>query len=302
MRNTPLKLLLLLLILLQGLGAGAQQLEPEAYFVQDSLRVGEPVQYSLSIRYPRQFTVLFPDSTFALPPFELLQRTYYPTRSDSLYSFDSVVYTLTAFYPDSLLGLQLPIYMVQGRDSIPLWAKGDSIYVASILPPRINADSLQFVSTTEYTEVEYPFNYPYVILGLIGLSVFVFAGIAVFGKSVRRKFKLWLLRRRYSSFEEEYSTTFSRYLAGDPAVRPDELLLIWKSYLEELEKKPYTKLTSQEIADSNTNPPLWLQILRPIDRSIYGYQGGDDLPTSLQELRSLAQQKYEKRKLEVLHA
>jgi hypothetical protein len=126
--------------------------------------------------------------------------------------------------------------------------------------------------------------------------------VAVFGKSVRRKIKLWFLQRRYSHFDEEYSGTLSRFLAGDPAVRPDELLLIWKSYLEELEKKPYTKLTSQEIADSNSNGKLWLKILRPIDRSIYGYQGGEDLANSLEELRNLALQKYEKRKQEVLNA
>lgn len=259
------------------------------------------MQFSLSLRYPSRLNLLFPDSTYGVAPFELLSRTYFPTRSDSLYSVDSVVYTLTAFFPDSLLSLRLPVYMVQGRDSLPLWTQPDSIFVVSILPPRLAADSLAFEADTAYVEVHYPFNYPYAILGFIGLSVFVFAGVAVFGKSVRRKIKLWFLQRRYSNFEEEYSGTLSRFLAGDPAARPDELLLIWKSYLEELEKKPYTKLTSQEIADSNANGKLWLKVLRPIDRSIYGYHGGEDLSNSLEELRNLARQKYETRKQEVLN-
>jgi hypothetical protein len=297
-----LKKLFFLFLLLQGVSAGAQQLVPEGYFLQDSLKVGEPIQYSLSIRYPKRLNLLFPDSSYGVAPFELLHLDYFPTRSDSLYSVDSVVYTLTAFFPDSLLYLRLPIYMVEGRDSLALWAQPDSIQVVSILPPRLATDSLLFESNTDYSEVHYPFNYPYAILGLIGLSVFVFAAVAVFGKSVRRKIKLWFLQRRYSHFDEEYSGTLSRFLAGDTAVRPDELLLIWKSYLEELEKKPYTKLTSQEIADSTSNGKLWLKILRPIDRSIYGYQAGEDLSNSLEELRNLARQKYEKRKQEVLNA
>lgn len=302
MPETPLKKLFILLLLLMSGTAMAQQIVPEGYFVQDSLKVGEPVQYSLSVRYPKRLNLLLPDSTFNFAPFELLGRNYYPTRSDSLSSFDSVVYTLTAFYPDSLLGLRLPLYMVQGRDSLALWPGPDSIYGVSILPPLAEADSLQFKSDTEYADVEYPVNYPYILIGIIGLSIFVFAAVAVFGKSVKRKIRLWFLERRFGNFDEEYSTILSRFLAGDPAVRPDELLLLWKTYLEELEKKPYTKLTSQEIADLSSNAKLWLTILRPIDRSIYGYQSGEDLNQSLRELQDLARQKFEKRKQEVINA
>lgn len=301
MPDKPLKVGLLLLFFMQFFYVQAQEIVPRARFIQDSLLVGEPVQFSVSLRYPKKLNVLLPDSTFDFSPFEIVSRKYFPTRSDSTYSHDSVVYVLTSFYPDSLLELSLPVYMINGRDSLPIWTEPDQIMVGSILK-GIETDSLQYVSNITYAPVEYPFNYPYFLLGLAGILVFVASGVAVFGKSVRRKIRLWFLQRRFKSFDEAYKSRLSRFLIGDPAVRPDELLLLWKTYLEDLEKKPYTKLTSQEIAQINEDRQKWLQVLRPIDRSIYGYQAGEDLQNSLQQLQLLARQKFDDRKQEVLNA
>lgn len=296
-----LKVVLLLLFFQQFSSIHAQELVPKAHFIQDSLLVGEPVAFSVSLRYPKKLNLLLPDSTYDFSPFEIISRHYFPTRSDSLYSHDSVVYMLTSFYPDSLLELSLPVFMIQGKDSLPLWTEPDQIRAGSVLVGTAS-DTLQIESHTAYTAVEYPFNYPYFFLGLIGMLVFIASGVAVFGKSVRRKIRLWFLQRRFSSFDEAYTSKMSRFLTGDPSVRADELLLLWKNYLEDLEKKPYTKLTSQEIAEINPDKNHWLQVLRPIDRSIYGYQAGEDLQISLQQLQELAREKFDRRKQEVLNA
>ncbi len=301
MPDKPLKVFIIALLLLQVVLAQAQEIVPKGRFIQDSLLVGEPAHFSMSLRYPKQLNMLLPDSTYNFAPFELVRWQYYPTHSDSLYSYDSVVYHLTSFAPNTVQQLRLPVYMIQGKDSLPVWTVPDSVVIASVLP-LAGVDSLQFESSTTYTPVEYPFNYPYFVLGVIGLLVFIFTVVAVFGKSVRRKVKLWFLRRRYQRFNRAYADRLRRFLAGDPGIRPDELLLHWKTYLEELEKKPYTKLTSQEIAALNMDQKYWLQVLRPIDRSIYGYQSGEDLQASLSQLQELAKQKFETRKQEVLHA
>jgi hypothetical protein len=299
-----LKVIFTSLLFLQAVLAPAQQILPKGLFLKDSIKVGEPVVFSLSVRYPRQLNLLLPDSTYDFSPFEIIGSQYFTTQSDSLYSHDSVVYTLTGFIPASVQSLRLPVFMVQGSDSLPIWTNADSVHVVSVLPAESAeaADSLQFQSNTNYVTVNYPFNYPYFLLGLLAALIFIFICVAVFGKSIRRKIRLWFLQRRFSSFEGEYSSRLKRFLAGDPAVRPDELLLHWKTYLEDLEKKPYTKLTSQEIAEINQDQKYWLNVLRPIDRSIYGYHTGDDLQNSLRQLQTLAQQKFEKRKLEVLNA
>lgn len=301
MPEKQLKTVLLCLLLCSFFSSRAQEILPKGYFLQDSLKVGEPVAYSLSLRYPRQFTLLFPDSTHQFTPFEFVEKQYFPTRSDSLYSLDSVVYILSSFYPDSTLYLSMPLYLVEGTDSLAIWTETDSIFVVPALPAAV-ADTLPFQTSLDYQAVEYPFNYPYFLLGLMGVVIFVVSAVAVFGKSVRRNIRLWFLQRRYKRFNKEYSSRLSRFLSGDPAVRPDELLLHWKTYLEDLEKKPYTKLTSQEIAEVNTDKKVWLNVLRPIDRSIYGYQSGEDLQNSLQALQMLAQEKFNKRKEEVLNA
>lgn len=301
MPEKPLKFLLICLFLLQAVGVSSQEIVPKGRFLQDSLLVGAPAAYSMSLRYPRQFNLLLPDSTYNFAPFDIVAWEYFPTRSDSLYSYDSVVYYLTSFTPNSTQQLRLPVYMIQGKDSVPIWTATDSLVVATVLP-RTGLDSLQFTADTTYTPVAYPFNYPYFVLGLLGILVFAISVFAVFGKSVRKKIKLWFLQRRYEKFSRAYAERLRRYEAGDPMVKPDELLLHWKAYLEELEKKPYTKLTSQEIADLNMDQKYWLQVLRPIDRSIYGYHEGEDLQQSLTQLQELAKHKFETRKQEVLHA
>ncbi|MBW3544120.1 MAG: hypothetical protein KY428_00740, partial [Bacteroidetes bacterium] len=151
-----LKLLLFILFLFQTHGAYAQEIVPKGSFLQDSLLVGAPAPYSMSLRYPKQFNLLLPDSTYNFAPFEIVGWEYFPTRSDSLYSYDSVVYYLTSFTPNSMQQLRLPVYMIQGSDSVPIWTATDSLVVASVLPVT-GLDTLQFEADTTYTPVDYPF-------------------------------------------------------------------------------------------------------------------------------------------------
>ena len=62
----------------------AQSLKPRGYFSADTVKVGEPVHYTLTFRYPRNLEVVFPGEEAQYVPFEYLDRTFFPTRSDSL--------------------------------------------------------------------------------------------------------------------------------------------------------------------------------------------------------------------------
>src|SRR5690348_12171602 len=75
----------------------SQTVTVKAGFAADSTRVGENVFFYLTARYPKTQQIVFPDSSFAYSPFELLKKDYFPTRTNDSTSYDSAVYSLRTF-------------------------------------------------------------------------------------------------------------------------------------------------------------------------------------------------------------
>jgi hypothetical protein len=44
---------------------------PRGKFLEDSIRIGEPVRFILSFKYPMDFEVIFPDFLYDFSPFEM---------------------------------------------------------------------------------------------------------------------------------------------------------------------------------------------------------------------------------------
>ena len=100
------------LLLALSIPVKGQIVQPESSFNKDSVKIGEEVVYSRSIRYLSTKDVVFPDSLFNFAPFELYKKVSFPTRSDSIFSLDSAVYHLSTFELDTVQLLNLPIFMV----------------------------------------------------------------------------------------------------------------------------------------------------------------------------------------------
>lgn len=278
----------------------AQEIQLKGSFLADSVKIGEPVLYSFSVRYPRQLDVLLPDSTFNFAPFEFVEKTYYPTKSDSLFSTDSVVYTLATFELDQQQQLRLPAYILRQRDSSIVFADPARIQVLEMIP--VLSDSAAFIENTAYTPVPQEVNYPYLIAGII-FALLILAALAwVFGKPIQRQYQIYKLKRAYRRYEKEYQQALEGYESKKDDVRPEHLLGIWKYYMEQLEQVPYTKLTTKEIAARQTNGTNLNHILKPIDRGIYGRLSENRISQSFQELHQVATKRYHDKVKEVRHA
>ena len=147
----------------------AQELVPKGVFLKDTVKIGEQVLYSLSITYPVDADVLFPDSLFNFSPFELNQKDYFFTSSNESISFDSAVYNLSTFEIDSVQFLNLPVFLLNNGDSLVLRSDLDSIVLGHVVLQI--PDSLAFIENTIYREISKEFNYPYLIAGLIIFTV-----------------------------------------------------------------------------------------------------------------------------------
>lgn len=281
MKKYGLGLIFSLAIILNLYG---QQIKPTGKFLQDSMAIGEPVEYSLSIRYPAEFQVLMPDSLFKYAPFEYTSKQFFPTKTDSTHSFDSVVYTLTSFEIDKIQKVKLPVFIIQGNDSTAVFAKSDSIYLKEQI--QVVSDSLKMKTDAIITKLDKDFNYPYLIAFLIVLGIVILLVIIFFGKNLRKKWQIWRLNKRHKKFRASFNEKVSS--VGElPVEKIEQLLYIWKKHAEFISKSPYAKLTSKEINQMQQNEELYNN-LKLIDRTIYSSKGRQNATEAFQFLMNYA--------------
>ena len=291
------------LLLLLSFTASAQALKPRGYFSADTLKVGEPVRYTLTFRYPRSLEVVFPGEEARYAPFEYLDRTFFPTRSDSVYSYDSVVYEVATFELDSVQPLTLPVYVVDtdeaGRaDSTAIYADIDSIYLQAVTQQL--PDSLALKENTNPREIPLQFNYPYVLIGLGALVLLLLVLYLLFGKQLRRRWQLRRLRKANEQFTTRFNEVLDSLKAHPDRQHSEAALVMWKRYMERLDRTPYTKLTTREIAQLPSGEPLG-DDLRAIDRSIYGKAMNGELIGHFKQLQQHTDTRFQQRIEEIKH-
>ena len=283
--------------------AFAQEASPGAVvkgrFESDSISIGKSVPYTLTARYPRDKQVLFPDSTFSFAPFEISKKKFFPTRTDGQTSFDSVVYYLTTFEIDSVQRLKLPVFILQEKDCVKVFSRTDSISLSfrvASMPDSVSVEQLPLKTNTAYQKVSWILNYPILLAALIILIIGAIATWIIFGKRIRKYFVLKRLNKDYQQFVNAFTSSLGKLSAGFTSRRAEDTLIIWKKYMEDLERSPYTKFTSREIVRLVNDQQLE-GALRTIDRGIYGGY----LPTvdTFEFLKSYSHQRFQKKEAEV---
>lgn len=275
----------------------AQEISPYGKFLQDSVMIGEEVHYSLSIRYPKDWHLIFPDSTQDMEPFEFYAKTYFPTRIDSTHAYDSAVYRLATFEIDLIQKLQLPVYLLNGNDSTIILSNPDSVFLKELV--TVVPDSLAFKENLTYQVVDYAVNYPYLMIGL-GILLVVLIGVYfIFGKAIRIKIKLYRMKKAYEKFSSKFDNGILKIKQSETnAELIEKILVIWKAYMEKLEDRPFTKYTSKEILKVGFEKEL-KDVLQNIDRSIYGAVGDEEMHKNFEALEDFTLSRYQIKTKEV---
>jgi hypothetical protein len=290
--------LLIMVCFFQG---HSQDVKINGGFLSDSLKIGEQTAFYLSARYPSTLTVLFPDSSFAFTPFEYQKRNYFPTRSESGTSFDSAVYYLTTFEVDRVQFLNLPVYIVQARDCTMVDSPMDSVLITQLvakMPDSLSVDKLPLKMNTAYQKVFLQFNFWIVLIALGGLLVIGVIVWIFFGKRIRQYFRARSLKKQHAQFVRNYASNLDQLRAAFSAMTAENALSIWKKYMEQLESRPYTKLTTKETLNLIHDENL-LKNLKMIDTAVYGYS--TSVYDSLDYLKHFADERFSKKLQEVAH-
>lgn len=279
--------------------ANAQDVKVNSGFLEDSTKIGEEVRFYLSAKYPSSLNILFPDSTFAFAPFEYAGKTYFPTRTDNGVSVDSAVFSFTTFEVERVQFLQLPVFVIQPRDCTVYQSLRDSVLITQLvtqMPDSVSADKLPLKMNTAYQKVFFEFN-TWVLIIVIGVLVVIAVLVwIIYGKKIARYFKTKRLSKKHSEFMAAYNkliaeiqTTFSPRVA-------ESALSTWKKYMEQLEARPYTKLTTRETLNVIPDESLG-QNLRTVDQAIYGHN--TSVISSLETLKNFADERFNKKLHEV---
>jgi len=289
----------MVLVFFVSAGSVAQGIRVHGYLKKDSAAIGEIIPYILTASYPRDRQVVFPDSTYTFAPFEYHSRLYFPTRTSGDTSYDSAVYFLTTFEIDSVQPVSLPVYLIQARDSLPVYAHTDSLrlnFRVTIPLDSVSVQQLPLKANTLYQRVQWLFNYPVLVVGIIVLVIALIVSWLLFGKRIRKYFALRRMRRTYLSFQERFVHAVENLGVEGTPRNAEEALLLWKRYMEELEQYPFTKSTSREILRRYSSNLLGTA-LRNIDRAIYG--GYDASRDPFVYLQTYSREQFEKREAEL---
>jgi hypothetical protein len=283
-------------------GAGFSQFRVEAGFLDDSIKIGEQTAFYLSAKYPSDATVLFPDSVFGFAPFEYQKRKYFPTETTGGVSTDSTIYYLTTFEVGRIQILKLPAFVVSPQDCTVYYSNEDSIRIVQLvktMPDSIAIDKLPLKETISYHPVALQFNF-FVMSIVVGALLIVAVVVWLFfGKRIARYFAARRLQRKHSQFTGDFNSIVAELQGRFSRTGAESALSIWKKYMEELEARPYTKLTSRETFGLLRDERLRTNLMA-IDRAIYGHESMIVEP--LQHLRVVADQHFSKKLEEVKYA
>lgn len=255
-----------------------QQVELKGYFTQDSAKLGERVGFVLKATYPESSQLLFPDSTYDFSPLVFLdKKTFISSTTDGV-TQDSAIYFLSNFSLETSVFLAVPIFELRRYDSITYFTNEAELKLKLTLDSI--PEELVFQENNVYQPIKRPFNW--ILWGLIlGIIILVF-GILIFLFKDRLKavFKKNREKIRWIQFERKW-IKLSQLLSQNPdQALADEVVGLWKGYMESLTSKPFQEWTSSEIAEALWDKEVF-KALREIDMIIYaGIEGKTDDATS----------------------
>lgn len=273
----------------------------QGYFLTDSIDVGRPFQYALTYRHPPTVDVLFPDTAHHFIPYQVQNVAIFATETvgagPDAVSRDSAVYTLVSFETDSVQLLQVPIRLLNATDCTTLLTPTDTVFLRSLLTSvssgSAGPQAFTLATTTTLAPLQQQFNYPVLAVGVLAVGVLAGLLYGLFGRFLQRQWRLYQLNRRHIRFLRQYDRLSRDINARTAAETANQAVILWKTYLEKLDRQPYASLTTPELAE-RMNDERITNALRETDRMMYGGAFSPQSQSALQVLGDVATQTYQR--------
>jgi hypothetical protein len=289
--------LFLLTIFFQTEGFG-QKIKPLGLFLTDSIEVGKPVYFSLSVRHDPKTEIFFPDTLYDFSPFEIISKRAFTSSTDDRGSLDSAVYHLISFDVSPAQSLKMPVYIFNKKDCTAVFTKPDSVFlIKSNVVGEVKTARLQ--PETSLLPLSSQFNFS-ILLGSIALIIGVVGSIYwVFGQDIYKQWQLIKLQRRHLEYIRSFNRLMRNARDKNNIKDAEKAIIVWKNYLERLENKPFATYTTREIVDNMPDDAL-AEALKNMDSIIYGQVISKNMAESLEVLKSGATRIYRNKRRFIL--
>ena len=287
------------LLAIQGWAQPPMQSMVRGRFLTDSIEIGRPFRYALTYWHSPRADVLFPDTALHFLPYRVQKVNVYVTQTTGTGSMavsrDSAVYTLVSFEIDSVQLLRLPIRIINDLDCTAQWTQPDTVFLQSKLPSvqsgLLRPQSLTLATETKLAPLQQQFNYSVLATGLFLIGLIIALLYGLFGRIIRRQWRLYQLNRRHIRFLQKYNQLSRHINSFTASEAANQAVVMWKMYLEQLDRQPYISLTTSELAERMNNERV-TDALREADRMIYGGTFSPQSLSALHVLRDVATQTY----------
>ena len=270
--------------------AFAQDITPKGWFHQHEVKLGEPVLYSLVLNHSSKLEFFFPDSTHDFKPFEYLDRTYFPTKTDSLgQSYDSVVYKLATFELGDIQRLSVPVFIKGDKNPRAIYPTMDSVHLVEIIEQL--PDSVALFDDTTVAAVEKDINYPLLISSIVSIILGVLFIYLILGENIRVFFHIKKLKKRHLSHVLAFDKLI--YDGGIKDIEPT--IALWKDYAGSLMNVPLNSYTTKEISRVLPEEKTVIETLKQADRVIYAGEKSEGLNKKMIALKELSQKVFDQK-------
>ncbi|MCF2495795.1 hypothetical protein [Dyadobacter chenhuakuii] len=294
---TVLFTLFLLNVLFQTEGFG-QKIKPLGLFLTDSIEVGKPVYFSLSVRHNPKTEIFFPDTLYDFSPFEIISKRAFTSSTDDRGSLDSAVYHLISFDVSHVQSLKMPVYIFNKKDCTAVFTKPDSVFLIKSNVVE-EAKAVKLEPETSLLPLSSQFNFS-ILLGSIALIIGVVGSIYwVFGQDIYKQWQLIKLQRRHLEYVRSFNRLMRNAREKNNIKDAEKAIIVWKNYLERLENKPFATYTTREIVDNMPDDAL-AEALKNMDSIIYGQVISKNMAESLEVLKSGATRIYRNKRRFIL--
>ncbi len=293
-------ILFLSLLLSSQVYAQFSKITVVAYIDKDTIVLGEPFTYSLHVTYPSNYEVIFPDSNYISNPLEWIGKTFSNTVCKDDMCSDSIQYTFRTFSTDSILFLNIPVFVFSDdhHDTLFIHAEPKPVYVKKL--NKLN-ENFTWQEDSGYKEVEDSISYWYYFAIMLLALLCLIAVYIIAGPFVLRRIKLINLNINHKRYINEFDEQVKIFSTHKNATDVEKCVTIWKSYLTKLESKAYTTLTTKELNTMQDMEDV-ITPLQNLDRFLYGGIRKNVSLESLNALRRFSNKRFLKKKIEVKNA
>jgi len=253
--------------------AFAQQVEVNAYFMQDSAKLGERIGYVLKVKHPESTQIIFPDSTYDYSPLVLLEKKTFISSTSEGFTQDSTIYYLSNFSLEPSVYLTLPVYELVRYDSVTYFPNEAELKV------KLTLDSIPeqpvFQENNVYQSLEKSLNWIMVAILIGGILILLGVLYLLFAKRINEIWRERKEKRRWNQFEKKWKIKTTQ-LEQSPSIEiADEVIGLWKGYMESITGLPVKEWTSSEISEKLDDKKVF-ESLRSIDMIIYAGKSSEN--------------------------